>query len=45
MMVDLRSIMQKRGTSRLPQTAVVSNARDRLHCIAALTEQAARAAP
>lgn len=41
MVTELRTTMQEIGADGLPQAAVVSNARDRLHYIATLTEQAA----
>lgn len=41
MVSELRTTMQEIGADGLPQAAVVSNARDRLHYIATLTEQAA----
>jgi len=41
MMRDLHASMREIGEEALPQAAVVSNARDRLRYISALTEQAA----
>jgi len=41
MMRELRSSMQEIDSDGLPQAAVVNNARDRLHYIGSLTEQAA----
>lgn len=41
MVEELRSALRDIGDQELPQTNVVSNARDRLRYIAALTEQAA----
>jgi chemotaxis protein CheZ len=38
---ELRSALREIGNEQIPQSAIVNNARDRLHYIATLTEQSA----